>query len=126
MSETVFKHTVALRFKKEGQIGYDIQYSVDHPSREPLNEHIHQCDKLAKMLNDETGGWSPGPAYDGVIYKVDDSVEYFVSKYYFKYPNTTDKDEYGKSRHQRIRSIHRESVSGRRGEGDRKTQRRAA
>ena len=59
----------------------------------PVEDLIRACDDMAK--NAARDDFKPTNTY-GYAYKVDGSLEYFVSKYYFKWPNYVDREDNGK------------------------------
>jgi hypothetical protein len=63
--------------------GHEVTLSSDTP----LEDMIRACDDLARAaVKDRT----KPHAY---AYKVDDHVEYFISKYFFVWPNHSDNEE---------------------------------
>jgi hypothetical protein len=62
-------------------------------STSPVEDIIRACDDMAK--NAARDDFKPSNTV-GYAYKVDGSLEYYVSKYYFKWPNYVDREENGK------------------------------
>lgn len=60
----------------------------------PVEDVVRMCDDMAK--NASRDDFEPSNVV-GYAYKVDGSLEYYVSKYYFKWPNYVDREDNAKN-----------------------------
>ncbi|NJL54095.1 hypothetical protein HC928_02265 [bacterium] len=92
-------------------------YELTSDSDEPVDRFLREADYRAKSLTSRN-------VKDGVLYKVSGETVYFVSKYYFLYPNYTDEEPDVSA--EKGLAVHRRPREPKGSRGNRQAQRRAA
>jgi hypothetical protein len=112
-------HELFYRNVKDGNVSltrFSAQRVRDAEVRDDL---INLCEGVAK------DGKTLNPERDAIVYKVDGSTEFFVSRYFYLWPNYTDREDYhGKSSGKRQQGRDQRSRGHSRGQG--RTQSRSA
>lgn len=64
----------------------ELTFLFNGPDEGSEDEHIRVCDDMARAASKEGG------AVNAFLYKEDGELMYFVSKYFFLWPNFLDRD----------------------------------
>lgn len=78
-------HTLSFRVSIDGEIRLIEFFRETHTTDQPRRELVRMSDDI--IQNPDTYVGIPA---DAVLYKVDGEIEYFISKYFFDYPNPAE------------------------------------
>lgn len=82
----MFTHSVFARTTVGNETSLVLMNTTEEETDHPMDSAIRRCDDEARFaVRDHK-------AADAYVYKVDGEVEYMVSKYFYAYPNTTDRE----------------------------------